>query len=239
MGRAAIEKIKMANKVFQSMLMLVLIPMTVSNPAHAGDDLFAQIQALQDRNRIQVIGSERIENAEKVMISGSLDQQIKQLFGGYNHIVSRNAKGRIERIIIVNKKQEHQDNRIVLPTHLRGNHVTVSVSLSGDGSNWQTVDMVVDTGADLVVLPDSMIAQLGLAEYQFKQARMQTANGMTDARIGTLQEVNIAGETLENVEVAFITDRLLAGNKLLGMSVLGRFQVTLDDQSHVMTLIEK
>ncbi len=228
-----------ASKHLHLLLIAALVLFAVSIHAEDADDLFAQIQALQNQNKIQITGLERIQNAEKVLISGSLEQQVKQLFASYNHIVSRNTKGQIDRVVIINKKQKHKDNRIVLPTSLKGNHSTVSVALSGDGRVWQTVDMVIDTGADLVVLPESMIDQLGLADSKFVVGKMQTANGMADAKIGLLQELNIAGETVENVEVAFIADQLLGENKLLGMSVLGRYQVNIDDKAQLITLIKK
>jgi aspartyl protease family protein len=202
-------------------------------------DLFSQIQALQNQNKIEVIGLENIQNGNKVLISGSLEQQVKQLFSSYNHVVSRDTKGKIERIVIINKKQKRKDTRIVLPTSLQGNHFIVPVSLTGNGSSWQNLDMVIDTGADLVVLPSSMITELGLTDSKFTQAKMQTANGVADAKIGLLQEVRIAGEVIDNVEVAFIADQLLGGNKLLGMSVLGRYQVNIDDKSQIITLIKK
>jgi aspartyl protease family protein len=224
-------------------LRLLLIPCVVltalSTRAENGDDLFSQIQALQSQNKILITGLERIQNTEKVMVSGNLEQQIKQLFAGYNHVVSRNTKGRIERIVILNKKQGRKDNRIVLPTSVQGNHFTVSVSLSGDGRVWQTLDMVIDTGADFIVLPESMIDQIGLIDNKFTIAKMQTANGVVGAKIGLLKEVKIAGETIENVEAAFIADPLLGENKLLGMSVLGRYQVTIDDKAQLITLIRK
>jgi aspartyl protease family protein len=203
------------------------------------DDLFKQIQSLQSRMAIQITGLERIQNEEKVFTRGSLEQQIEQVLASYNHIISRNAKGQIERIVIVNKKQKTEVERIILPTSLQGNHFMISVAISGNGSNWQTVDMIIDTGADLVVLPESMIAQLGLADSTFIRKKMQTANGTTDAKIGKLQELRIAGETVENVEVAFIADQLLGKNCLLGMSVLGRYQINIDDKSQLITLFKK
>lgn len=222
-------------------LLLISALMLLALSAHAEDtdDLFSQIQALQNQNNIQITGLERIQNTDKVMTSGNLEQQVKQLFAPYNHIVSRNTKGQIERIVIINKKQKRKDNRIVLPTSPQGNHFTVSVALSGDGRIWQTVDMVIDTGADLVVLPESMIDQLGLTDSKFTPGKMQTANGMTHAKIGLLQEVKIAGESVENVEVAFIADQLLGENRLLGMSFLGRYQVNIDDKAKLVTLIKK
>jgi aspartyl protease family protein len=203
------------------------------------DDLFQQIQSLQSRMNIRITGLERIQNEEKVMTSGSLEQQIEQVLASYNHIISRNAKGQIERIVIINKKQKSEVNRIVLPTSHQGNHFTVSVAISGNGSIWQTLDMIIDTGADLVVLPESMIARLGLTDSSFTRKKMQTANGITEAKIGILQELKIAGETVENVEAAFIPDALLGKNSLLGMSVLGRYQINIDDKTQLITLFKK
>jgi aspartyl protease family protein len=221
-----------------SSLVLIALSAHAQNTEDA-DDLFQQIQSLQSRMNIKITGLERIQNEEKVITSGSLEQQIEQLLASFNHIISRNAKGQIERIIIINKKQKPEVNRIVLPTSLQGNHFIVSVAISGNGRVWQTLDMIIDTGADLVVLPESMIDQLGLADSTFNRQKMQTANGMTEAKIGMLQELKIAGETIENVEAAFIADHLLGKNSLLGMSVLGRYQIHIDDKSQLITLFKK
>jgi clan AA aspartic protease (TIGR02281 family) len=207
--------------------------------AEESDDLFNQIQSLQSRMNIQITGLEKIQDEPKVLASGSLEQQIPRLLASYNHIISRNVKGQIERIVIVNKKQKTESNRIVLPTTLQGNHFVVSVSISGNGRIWQTQDMIIDTGADLVVLPESMIDQLGLTDSTFTRKKMQTANGVTEAKVSLLQELKIAGETVENVEAAFIPDALLGKNSLLGMSVLGRYQLNIDDKSQLITLFKK
>jgi clan AA aspartic protease (TIGR02281 family) len=212
---------------------------THARSGEASDDLFSQILSLQSQMKIKITGMERIQNEEKVITRGNPEQQIEQLLASFNHIITRDAQGQIERIVIVNKKQKTEIERIVLPTTHQGNHFMVSVALSGDGSIWQTVDMIIDTGADLVVLPESMIAQLGLTNSTFTHQKMQTANGTTDAKIGKLQTIKIAGETVENVEVAFIADHLLGKNKLLGMSVLGRYQLNIDDTSQVITLFKK
>ncbi len=203
------------------------------------DDLYKQIQSLQSLMAIKITGLEKIQNEEKVFARGSLEEQLEQLLASYNHIVSRNAKGQIERIVIVNKKQKTDVESIILPTTLQGNHFMVSVAISGLGGNWQTLDMIIDTGADLVVLPESMIPKLGLANSTFTHHKMQTANGTTDAKIGLLQELRVGGETVENVEVAFIADQLLGKNSLLGMSFLGRYQINIDDKSQMITLFKK
>lgn len=221
-----------------SSLVLIVLSAHAQSTEDSGD-LFKQIQSLQSQMAIQITGLERIQNEKKVFTRGNLEQQIEQVLASYNHIISRNAKGQIERIVIVNKKQKTAVDSIVLPTSLQGNHFMVSVAISGNGSNWQTLDMIIDTGADLVVLPESMIAQLGLADSAFSRKKMQTANGVTEAKIGKLQELRIAGETIENVEVAFIADQLLGKNCLLGMSVLGRYQINIDHRSQLITLFKK
>ena len=235
---ALIAVSKQLRLLFISSLVLIVLSAHAQDAENA-DDLFQQIQSLQSRMNIQITGLERIQNEEKVMTSGSLEQQIEQILASFNHIISRNAKGQIERIVIINKKQKPEVNRIVLPTSLQGNHFMVSVAISGNGSIWQTQDMIIDTGADLVVLPESMIDRLGIADSTFTKRTMQTANGMTEAKIGTLQELKIAGETIENVEAAFIPDTLLGKNSLLGMSVLGRYQINIDDKTQLITLFKK
>ncbi len=219
---------------------LALIALNVpAQEAEDTDGLFQQIQSLQSRMNIRITGLERIQNEEKVRTSGSFEQQIEQVLASYNHIISRNTKGRTERIVIINKKQKTEADRIVLPTSRQGNHFMVSVAISGNGRVWQNLDMIIDTGADLVVLPESMIDQLGLVNSTFTKRNMQTANGMAEAKIGLLQELKIAGETIENVEAAFIPDDLLGKNSLLGMSALGRYQIHIDDKSQMITLIKK
>ncbi|MGZ8151727.1 MAG: retropepsin-like aspartic protease family protein [Methylovulum sp.] len=203
------------------------------------DDLLSQIQSLQSRMKIQITGLEKIGNEEKVSSGGSLDQQLVQVLGAYNHIISRNSKGQIEQVVIINKKQKTDVDRIILPTRYENGHFLVSVSVSGNGALWETLDMIIDTGADLIVLPESMIENLGIADNTFTTRKMQTANGEVNAQVGTLQEVRIAGEILENVTAAFIPDQLLANNSLLGMSALGRYKLIIDDQSRVITLFKK
>lgn len=218
---------------------LALVAFSVYSQDSATDDLYQQIQTLQNTMHIQITGLEKIHNEEKVRVSGTQEQQIQQLFADFNHVVSRNTKGQIERIVIINKKQQADEQRIVLPTNAEGNHRMVPVAVSGDGRLWQNLDMLIDTGADLVVLPDSMIAQIGLADSNFVRENIQTANGMVEAKIGNLKELRIAGETVENVAVAFIADAQLGQNSLLGMSVLGRYKLTIDDNNQTITLFKK
>lgn len=202
-------------------------------------DLYSQLEALQAQNNIKISGLENIQYEPKITAHGNLEQQLERLLAAFNHITTRNPKGQIERVVILNKKQKREFDQIVVPARVEGKHLLVSVLLSGDGRVWQTVDMMLDTGADTVVLPESMIAGLGLMEADLVRQPMQTANGTIEAKIGVLQALKLAGETVTEVEVAFVADKQLGKNRLLGMSVLGRYQVHMDDKAQRVTLFKK
>ncbi len=204
-----------------------------------GDDLYGQIESLQNRMAIHIVGLDNIRDDPKVRVGGSLAQQLENALAAYNHVITRDRKGQIEKVVIINKKQKTDSGRIVLPTRSEGGHLLVSLSVSGSGAYWETVDMIIDTGADLLVLPVSMIAKLGIAENTLTPRIMQTANGSVDAWVGTLQGVRIAGENLENVDAAFVDDALLNHKSLLGMSALGRYKLVIDNESQLVTLIKK
>ena len=225
--------------VLQILAGLTMLLIAVATKAEEGKGLLEQLQSLQSEHKIVISGLEKIGDAAKIDTSGALEQQVDQLFAGYNHIVTRSPKGKIQRVVIISKIQKTSPRRLILPVSQKNGHYTVEVMATGDGNSWQTLDMIIDTGADLVVLPVSLIEPLGLANAQFKHTRMQTANGVAEARIVKLKELKIAGETLENVETAFIADRLLGGNNLLGMSALSQFQVNIDDNAHSVTLMKK
>ena len=204
-----------------------------------GDDLYGQIESLQNQMNIQIVGLDNIGDEPKVRAHGNPEQQLEKALAAYNHVISRNPKGKVEKVVIINKKQKTDHNRIVLPTRYEDGHFLVTLSISGSGAYWETVEMIIDTGADLVVLPASMAAKLGIAEDTLAPRTMQTANGKMDAKIGKLQGVRIEGENLENVDAAFVDDALLSNKSLLGMSALGRFKLVIDNESRLVTLIKK
>jgi aspartyl protease family protein len=233
------SRINVNDKLRKYWLYFSLVAGLTATHANAAESLVSQINALQGRYNIQISGLEKIQNAEITPIDGNVEQQIKYLLSGYNHVVGRDSRGKINRLVILNKAEKSPDQRILLPINQQQNHSTVTVSLTGDGRNWQTIEMVMDTGADLVVLPDSMIPLLGINPSDLAPSRMQTANGVVQARTGQLREIRIAGERVEQVDVAFVADRQLGDNRLLGMSLLNRFQVSIDEKEHLVTLIRK
>ena len=57
----------------------------------------------------------------------------------------------------------------------------------------------------------------------------QTANGRVRAKTGTLHSVAVGNATARDVTVTFLEDKRLNGSRLLGMSFLQRFRMTIDD----------
>ncbi|EIC31129.1 MULTISPECIES: retropepsin-like aspartic protease family protein [Methylomicrobium] len=207
--------------------------------ADSGQDLYGQLESLQNQMHIQIVGLDNIGDEPKARARGSLEQRLEKALSSYNHAITRDTQGKIEKVVIINKKQKTDSGRIVLPARFEGGHFIVSLAVSGRGDYWEPLEMIVDTGADLMVLPASMIAKLGMDETALAPRIMQTANGNVDAKVGKLRGVRIEGEHLENVEAAFVDDELLNHQSLLGMSALGRYKLMIDNESRLVTLIRK
>jgi clan AA aspartic protease (TIGR02281 family) len=115
----------------------------------------------------------------------------------------------------------------------------VPVVIKGIDNTWLDVELVIDTGANLVVLPESMIDSLQLEKDQMKTSQLQTVNGKVTAYVGKLPAIEVANEMVEGIDVAFVKDGLMGDSGLLGMSFLGLFRFSIDDELEQMMLIRK
>jgi aspartyl protease family protein len=180
---------------------------------------------------------------------------LRVLLEGFDHVIVQSPQGGVERVLILGEKVpyvppppvaatpgaapadgEESAGETVLETQRVG--ASHAVTLTLEGANGRRVQrlLLVDTGADYVVLPSSLIGQLGLAPEGLRQQQVQTANGPTDAALGTLPAVWLKDQRIAGIEVAFIEDSRLGGNALLGMSLLGRFRLTIDDEQGRLVL---
>lgn len=102
-----------------------------------------------------------------------------------------------------------------------------ALTLSRDGSgqftmrvevNGSEVEFLVDTGADVVALTEAEAEVLGVLpdESEF-QPTMQTASGVGYGAPITLEEIEIAGQKLHDVDAVVVKD---LGTNLLGQSAL-------------------
>lgn len=142
-----------------------------------------------------------------------------------------------------NSRRENQSGELRIATQRRGVHHMVEGHVSGPGGTPVQVMFLVDTGASSVVLPKSLMEPLGYDTTHTRPGLAQTARGTVKMRVATLDRI-LVGEggmtaELEDVQVAFVEDKFLGGMALLGMSFLGRYRVTFDDDNNEILLVEK
>jgi len=134
------------------------------------------------------------------------------------------------------KTRARETSDIVIETQHRGASHLVTLTLEGQDDQRLQWPLVVDTGAAHVALPASLIPQLGFSPDQLTVQQVLTANGSVDAAIGTLPAVWLNDQRVPDVTVAFIADDRLGADGLLGMSVLGRFRITIDEEQNHLVL---
>ena len=99
------------------------------------------------------------------------------------------------------------------------------------------LELLVDTGATLSVLPLSRAAALGLDPAQLPTREASTAKGKVQARIGRVAAIELGAARAADLEVAFVADAELGSHALLGMNLLSRYMFILDDEHSELTLV--
>ena len=181
-------------------------------------------------------------------------RRLRILLEGFDHIIVEDGRGGIERVIVLGPAEPGlpptqplvavdggppPDTPIELPTVRQGSQHSVRVALEGADGRRLARLLLIDTGADTVVLPASLIEALGLDADALQEREVQTANGMTQALTCRLDAVWLGARRVPDVSVAFLDDDKLGGAGLLGMSVLGRYQLTIHDQENRITLTSR
>ena len=113
------------------------------------------------------------------------------------------------------KAQSTETRKALTLTRNGSGQFTLNVDVNGS-----EVEFLVDTGADVVALTESDAEALGIlpAEGEFEPS-MQTASGVGYGAPVTIDEMQIGGQTLHDVEAVVVKD---LGTNLLGQSVLRR-----------------
>jgi clan AA aspartic protease (TIGR02281 family) len=183
--------------------------------------------------------------------------RLNALLEGFDYVIVQGPRG-VERVIILGVKtpysppptsavsdtsqpdqppaQTDAAAEIVLESERKGTSHALTLHLEGENGQRLPRVLLLDTGADFVVLPSSLISPLGLQPANLRTQRVQTANGAVEAKLGTLAALWLGEQRVPRVEAAFIDDSRLGGSALLGMSVLSRFRVTIDDEQNRVVL---
>ena len=113
----------------------------------------------------------------------------------------------------------------------------------GPNGHTELVSFIVDTGATDMVLPASMLAKLGFRESELDSVGVQTANGVAEGMRGFLRSLELGGpdhsDVLNHVPVMFMSDDDTGGYSLMGMSVLGRYNMTIEDAENQIILVKR
>ncbi|MDH3464940.1 MAG: retroviral-like aspartic protease family protein [Gammaproteobacteria bacterium] len=218
----------------------------------AAPDLRDQLRDLAQQEGFEIRGLDLVTREPARAVTGDLRYQIKRMLADYNYVVVDNGPGAIEKVIILARGRDDTvyleqsaihavtaSGEHIIPVRRMGAHQLVEAVLVGPGQVPQTVSLMVDTGASTVVLPQSMIGQLGFEVGELRDGWTQTANGRVRAKVGKLHSIAVGTAMAPDVTVMFLEDNRLSGAKLLGMSFLQRFRMTIDDANGRIILVNK
>jgi aspartyl protease family protein len=203
-------------------------------PAAGVDSVAARLRALADSHGFRLVGIEKIGAETTLAVQDDLVSELRQLLAGYNHVLD-GVPPTLRRVIILSAKQPAPRQLVAKTTRRQGQHI-VQAALLGERGQRASVDLIVDTGASSIVLPESMMAALGFDAKDLAQRRGQTVNGVVDGKIASLASVTVGGAVARDVAVLFVADDLLGGVSLLGMSFLDRFSFTINKAENKLML---
>jgi len=213
-------------------------------------EVSGELASLSETHGFTVIGLAQTEDAFGRAEGDELYPRLRSLLEDFDYVIVQDATGGVNRVIVLGEKVPFEpslptpdttaeDSEIEIRTERRGSQHVVRASLGGRGGVKIERELHLDTGADYLVLPLSLLTELGLDEQSLKEREMQTANGKVKAQIGILPSLWLGERSIENVETAFLEDGKLGSSGLLGMSVLGRFKVTIDEDKNSIILDSK
>jgi aspartyl protease family protein len=211
-------------------------------PAAAdADTLRVRLESLATRHGFVVEGLEHLGSESARDTAGDLSTRLRQLLEDYNYVIMTQKSGSVGRLVITSPKtptQARSLNAAIKTTRL-GSHHQVDTVLVGPNGVALPVTLIVDTGASTLVLPESMMQELGFAPEMLQPGVSQTANDIVPVKAGILESVRVGPASAADVPVAFFPDDRLRGAKLLGMSFLSRFRMTLDEAESELILLAK
>jgi clan AA aspartic protease (TIGR02281 family) len=124
-----------------------------------------------------------------------------------------------------------------IPFEKQGQVVIVEATLNKKTS----VKFVVDTGASYTMISSAVAKELDIdTEQNRRTAPFQTANGIIQAPLVSLDSITVGGMEIRNLTAAVhdvLADSRVAG--LLGLNFLSNFRMDIDTQKGVLHLEKK
>jgi clan AA aspartic protease (TIGR02281 family) len=124
-----------------------------------------------------------------------------------------------------------------VPFEKQGQVVIVEATLN----NKTSAKFIVDTGASYTMISSATAKELAVgADASPRTVPFQTANGLIQAPLISLDSISVAGMEIKNLTAAVhdvIPDGKIAG--LLGLNFLSNFRLDIDTQKGVLNLEKK
>jgi len=160
-------------------------------------------------------------------------------------VLARITDPKVERVVeklLVNIGQKQNtelndksNNKIMVPlTRLKSNHFVVRAIINGHTS----IGLLIDTGASITVIRPGVLARAGGGANKVGQnISLNTANGVTQAPVITLERMTIGGQTVGNIRVAALDlPGLGQVDGLLGMDFLRQFEFAIHQSRNQLQL---
>lgn len=147
----------------------------------------------------------------------------------------------VEKMLVnIEQKQstelnDNSNDRILVPlTRLNANHFAVRAIINGRTS----IRLLIDTGASITVIRPGVLTRAGGNAAQVgRYISLNTANGVTQAPVVTLQRMSIGGQTVANIQVAALDlQGLDQVDGLLGMDFLRQFEFAIHQSRNQLQL---
>ena len=138
----------------------------------------------------------------------------------------------------VRKVKSLEDTVLSESIDLRKEGRTFYVSVVVDGKH--TKEMVVDSGASLLTLPQKVAAECGIeVKSSDPEIILQIADGSKiKGHLVTVASIRVGKFTVEDVECAVLGPEAVDATPLLGMSFLGNFKFELHAQESKLTMVK-
>lgn len=128
-------------------------------------------------------------------------------------------------------------NKASVPMEKHGSVALVQATLN----NKRAAKFVVDTGASYTLISNAVAYDLGIQlGAKPKTMPFQTANGVIDAPITSIESISVGGLEIRNLLIAIhdaVPDPNVAG--LLGLNFLSNFKLDIDTQKGLLHLEKK
>jgi len=124
---------------------------------------------------------------------------------------------------------------IVVPLTRNGNMVIVNGTVNGG----DTIKFILDTGAELTVIPRSLVQQLAISLDSSTATPITGIGSTIIAPLVKIDSIKVGEAEVRNLDVVIIENAPLTGQGLLGGNFLGKFRVNIDYAKNQLILERK